>query len=67
MAGNINNFTATIYKYYEPGVRIVENINGTDNEQIIIRSLVSFVKNITYVAKKEKSSQLMPPQKRHQI
>jgi hypothetical protein len=25
MAGNINNFTATIYKYYEPGVRIVEN------------------------------------------
>jgi hypothetical protein len=30
MTGNINNFTATIYKYYEPGVRIVENVDGTD-------------------------------------
>ena len=30
-----NNFTATIYKYYEPGVRLIETINGkevvTDN------------------------------------
>ena len=30
-----NNFTATIYKYYEPGVPLIETINGkevvTDN------------------------------------
>ena len=30
-----NNFTATIYKYYEPGVRLIETINSkevvTDN------------------------------------
>ena len=30
-----NNFTATMYKYYEPGVRLIETINGkevvTDN------------------------------------
>ena len=43
-----NNFTATIYKYYEPGVRLIETINGkevvTDNYSYECK----FCKNTTF-------------------
>ena len=43
-----NNFTATIYKNYEPGVRLIETINGKEAVTHNYSYECKFCKNTTF-------------------
>ena len=67
MTGLVNNFTATIYKYYESDVRITETIDDKIHLQTIVRSLVNFCKKQFYAIKMEQGLPLKLHQGRLQI